>query len=79
MTSSGPGWGSFAKYLVNAASPQGSILVSATFLLIILMSFLMMLSVMLPFILMILLSTLSVRRHLICGKLGLALELASVL
>ena len=43
------------------------------------MTFLIMLSVMLLSRLMILLSTLSVRRYLICGKLELPLELASVL
>ena len=43
------------------------------------MTFLIMLSVMVLSRLMILLSTLSVRRYLICGKLELPLELASVL
>ena len=79
MASSGLGWEVFAKYQVNAAVPQGSILDSVTFVLNILMTFLMMLSVMVPSMLVILFSTLSVRRHLICGKLELALELASVL
>ena len=79
MASSGLGWEVFAKYQVNAGVPQGSILDSVTFLLNILMTFLMMLSVMVLSMLMILFSTLSVRRHLICGKLELALELASVL
>ena len=77
MASSGLGWEVFAKYQVNADVPQGFILDSATFLLNILMTFLMMLSVMLSSMLMILFSTLSVGRHLICGKLELDLELAS--
>ena len=58
MTSSGSGWEAFAKYPVNVDVPQGSILDSATSLLNILMSFLMILSVMLLSAL-ILLSTLS--------------------
>ena len=77
MASSGLGWEVFAKYQVNADVPQGPILDSATFLLNILMTFLIMLSVIVSSMLMILFSTLSVRRHLICGKLELALELAS--
>ena len=68
MTSSSPGWEAFAKYPVNADIPQGYILDSATFLLNILMSFLVILPVMLPSVL-ILLYILIVTRHLICGKL----------
>ena len=79
MSSNGPGWEVFPKYPVNAEIPQVSILDSSTFLLNCLMTLMMMLSAMLLSMLMILHSILSVRRHLICGILGLAPELASVL
>ena len=55
------------EYPVNAAVPQGSIL-GPTLSHYALMSFLMMLSVMLLSVLMILLSTQSVIRPLICGN-----------
>ena len=79
MTSSSHGREVFAEYPVNAGVPQGSILDPASFTLNILMTFLMILSVMLLSMLMVLLSALSVSRHLICGKLELVFELASVL
>ena len=55
------------EYPVIAGVPQGSILVSALFLLDIL-TFLMMLSVILLSVLMVLLSILTVIRDLICGN-----------
>ena len=78
MASSGPGWEVFAKYPANAGVPQGSILDPASFILNILITFLMILPVMLLSMLMIY-SALSVSRHLICGKLDLVFEPASVL
>ena len=79
MSSNGPGWEVFTKYPVNVEIPQVSILDSSTFLLNCLMTLMMMLSAMLLSMLMIPHSILSVSRHLICGKLELAPELASVL
>ena len=79
MTSSSHGGEVFAEYPVNAGIPQGSILDPASFTLNILMTFLKILSVMLLSMLMVLLSALNVSRHLICGKLELVFELASVL
>ena len=55
------------EYPVNAGAPQSSILV-LHFSYYILMTFWMMLSVILVSLLMILLSTVSVIRHLICGN-----------
>ena len=55
------------EYPVNAGAPQGSFLV-LHFSYYTLMNFLMMLSVILLSMLMILLSTLNVIRHLICGN-----------
>ena len=55
------------EYLVNAGVPRGSIL-GPTLSYYTLMTFLMMLSVILLSMLMMLLSTLNVIRHLICGN-----------
>ena len=55
------------EYLVNAGVPQGSIL-GSTFSYYILMTFLKILSVILLSLLIILLSTLNVIRHLICDN-----------
>ena len=55
------------EYPVNAVVPQGSIL-GPTLLYYTLMTFLMIFSVILLSMLMILLSTISVTRHLICGN-----------
>ena len=56
------------EYPVKARVRQGSILSPTFFLLNTLMTFLMILSVILVSMLMILLSTVNVIRHLICGN-----------
>ena len=68
MALGGSEWETLQEHPVNAGVSQGLILGPTLFLLYTLMAFLTMLSIILLSVLMMLLSTLNMIRHLICGN-----------